>query len=47
MADAHKLSGVLAALNQAFSIATVILTAEGQLFGNGVAEKLGTRILED
>jgi len=47
MGDAHKLSGPLATLDQAFAIATVVLTTEGQLFGDSVAEKLGTRILED
>ena len=47
MGDAHKLRGSLATLDQGFRVTTVILTAEGQLFGDSVAEKLGTRILED
>ena len=47
MGDAHKLRSSLATLDQVFAIATVVLTAEGQLFGDGVAEKLGARVLED
>ena len=42
-----SVGGAHAGLDQGFPIAAVVLPAEGQLLGDGVAEKLGARILED
>jgi hypothetical protein len=47
MGDAHEFGGTLTALDQGFSVATVVFPAKGQLLGDGVAEELGARILED
>ena len=45
--DAHELGGARAGLDQGLAIAAVVLAAEGQLLGDGVAEELGARVLED
>ena len=45
--DTHEFGGTLAALDQGFSVATVVLPAKDQLLGDGVTKELGARILED
>ena len=47
MRDAHELGGARTGLDEGLAVAAVVFPAEGQLLGDGIAEKLGTRILED
>ena len=44
---AHEFGGTFTALDQGFSVATVVFPAKDQLLGDGVTEELGARILED
>ena len=47
MGDAYEFGGALTALDQGFSVATVVFPAKDQLLGDGVSEELGARILEN